>query len=185
MIERDDELDPLVLDALAGALEPSAPPAASLRARLFGRIGGRDRFLPFLDRLIALFDLSEDDTRREVDAITDPDAEWEELVDGCKFRDFDGGPGLGEAHAGLIRLQPGSVFPNHRHVGEERILLLQGRVRDSAGNEFRAGDTLVSDDGTEHEMTAIGDEEVIYAAVVIALDFFDPDGSSTTSTGDE
>jgi anti-sigma factor ChrR (cupin superfamily) len=171
MIERDDELDPLVLDALASALEPAAPPARGLRARLFGRIGGRDRFLPFLDRLIALFDLSEDDTRREVDAITEPSAEWEELVDGCKFRDFEGGPGLGEAHAGLIRLQPGAVFPNHRHVGEERILLLQGRVRDSEGNEYRAGDTLVSADGTEHEMVAVGDEEVIYAAVVIALEF--------------
>jgi quercetin dioxygenase-like cupin family protein len=170
MIDRDDELDPLVLDALASALAPKAP-AAGLRARLFGRIGGRDRFLPFIDRLITLFDLGEDDTRREIDALTDPTAEWEDLIDGCRFRDFEGGPALGEAHAGLIRLQPGSVFPNHRHVGTERMLLLQGRVRDTAGNEYRAGDAIVSDDGSEHEMVAIGDEEVIYAAVVIALEF--------------
>jgi quercetin dioxygenase-like cupin family protein len=58
-------------------------------------------------------------------------------------------------------------------------------VRDSAGNEYRAGDTLVSHDGTEHEMVAIGDEEVIYAAVVIALEFFGPDGPSEAATGDE
>ncbi len=171
MIDRDEELDPLVLDALASALEPKAPPPTGLRARLFGRLGGRDRFLPFLDRLITLFDLPEDDTRREIDALTDPSAEWEDLIDGCRFRDFEGGPALGEAHAGLIRLQPGATFPNHRHVGTERMLLLQGRVRDTAGNEYRAGDTIVSDDGSEHEMVAIGDEEVIYAAVVVALEF--------------
>lgn len=171
MTERDDQLDVRVLDALTRALEPTSPPAAGLRARLFGRIGGRDRYLPFLDRLITLFDLPEPETQREIDALTDPSAEWEALVDGCSFRDFEGGPALGEAHAGLIRLQPGATFPNHRHVGEERILLLQGRVRDTAGNEYRAGDTLVSADGTEHEMIAVGDEEVIYAAVVIALEF--------------
>ncbi|MBC8071976.1 MAG: cupin domain-containing protein [Deltaproteobacteria bacterium] len=171
MIERDDELDPRVLDALANALEPTAVPAPGLRARLFGTITGRERFLPFLDRLIALFDLPEEETRREVDAILDPDAEWEPMLDGCSFRDFEGGPALGDAHAGLIRLQPGAVFPSHRHVGEERILLLQGRVRDSEGNEYRAGDTIVSADGSAHDMLAIGDEEVIYAAVVVALEF--------------
>jgi quercetin dioxygenase-like cupin family protein len=171
MNERDDELDPLVLDALANALAPTAPPAVGLRARLFGNIAGRERFSPFLDRLITLFDLPEDETRREVEAIVDPDAEWEPMIDGCSFRDFEGGPALGEAHAGLIRLQPGAVFPNHRHVGEERMLLLQGRVRDSEGNEYRAGDSIVSADGSAHEMLAIGDEEVIYAAVVVALEF--------------
>ena len=171
MIERDDELDLSVLDALANALEPSVPPTSGLRARLFGAINGRERFSPFLDRLITLFDLPEDETRREIDAILDPDAEWEPMIDGCSFRDFEGGPALGEAHAGLIRLQPGAVFPNHRHVGEERMLLLQGRVRDTDGNEYRAGDTIVSADGSEHEMLAIGDEGVIYAAVVVALEF--------------
>lgn len=171
MTEHDDELDPLVLDALASALEPAAAPAHGLRARLFGHITGRERFSPFLDRLITLFDLPEADTRREIEAINDPDAEWEPMLDGCRFRDFDGGPALGDAHAGLIRLEPGAVFPNHRHVGEERMLLLQGRVRDTEGNEYRAGDWIVSADGSAHEMLAIGDEEVIYAAVVTALEF--------------
>ncbi|MBX7078577.1 MAG: cupin domain-containing protein [Nannocystaceae bacterium] len=177
-VDLDDELDPLVLDALASSLAPTPAPASSLRARLLQRMSGRDRFLPFLDRLIALFDLSEDETRRHVDTMVDGGASvddgeggWEELVPGCTFLDFDGGPALGDAHAGLIRLQPGAVFPAHRHVGEERVLMLQGRVRDEHGNEYRAGDLIVMADGTEHEITVVGDQEAIYAAVVVAMEF--------------
>lgn len=170
MTEHDDEFDPELLDLLSAGLSPTPPPSG-LRARLMQRVGGPERFLPFLDRLIGLFDLPEAETRREIDAILDPDAEWESMVPGCSFRDFDGGPGIGEAHAGLIRLQPGHVFPNHRHVGEERVLMIQGRVVDEHGTEYRAGDVIVSADGTEHELRAIGDQEVIYAAVVVALEF--------------
>lgn len=167
----DDLLDPLVLEALANALPSVPPPQPSLRASLFARIGGRDRFLPFLDRLMTLFDLPESETQREIDTIVSPGDAWEDLVPGCSFRDFDGGPGLGEAHAGLVRLRPGGVFPAHRHVGEERMLVLQGRVRDEHGNEYRAGDLFVMADGTSHELTVVGDQEAIYAAVVIAMDF--------------
>jgi quercetin dioxygenase-like cupin family protein len=175
MTGHDDDFDPAVLDLLSRGMS-TTPPSSALRGRLFARIGGRDRFLPFLDRLISLFDLPEDDTRREIDAVMDPQAEWESLAPGCTFRDFDGGPALGEAHAGLVRVAPGSSFPSHRHIGEERTLVLQGRVADEHGNEYRAGDLIVMADGTEHELRAVGDQEVVYASVVIALDF--PEGDA-------
>lgn len=165
-----DELDPMMLDALGLALSPATPPI-DLRARFMARASGPARFSPFLDRLIDLFDLPEADTQREIDAILDPKAEWEELVPGCTFRDFDGGAQLGEAHAGIIRVAPGAAFPNHRHVGEERVLMMQGRVRDTDGTEYRAGDVIVMPDGSEHELSVVGDTEVIYAAVVVALEF--------------
>lgn len=165
-----DELDPMMLDALSHALTPATPPA-DLRARFMARASGPARFSPFMDRLNALFDLPEEETQQQIDAILDPQAEWEELVPGCTFRDFDGGPQLGDAHAGLIRVAPGAAFPNHRHVGEERVLMLQGRVRDTDGTEYRAGDVIVMPDGSEHHLVVVGDVEVIYAAVVVALEF--------------
>ncbi len=170
MTGHDDEFDPAVLEVLSRAL-PAAGPPMGLRERLLQRITGRDRFLPFLDRLVALFDLPESETQREINAVLDPGADWEFMVPGCSFRDFDGGPAIGEAHAGLVRLQPGSSFPNHRHVGEERVLMLAGRVVDEQGTEYRAGDFIVMADGTQHELRAIGDQEAVYAAVVVAIEF--------------
>jgi quercetin dioxygenase-like cupin family protein len=168
--ERDDELHPDVLDLLALGLRASAPPRADVRAHLLARAGGPDRFLPFVDRLVDLFDLPEDAITGELRTIDDPDA-WEELAPGVRFRDFEGGPRLGEAHGGLARVEPGEVFPMHSHVGEERLLVLQGRIEDEHGRSYRAGDMIVSPDGSAHELRAVGDKEVIYAAAVIALDF--------------
>lgn len=165
-----DELDGDVLDALALGLPDRGRPSDAMRRRLFTRAGGVDRFLPFLDRASELFDLSESETEDHLHSI-DREDEWDELVPGVTFRDFDGGEKLGEAHAGLIRVAPGSTFPHHTHIGAERILVLQGVVEDENGNRWRAGDVIDSPDGSSHEMRAVGDREVIYAAVVITLAF--------------
>ncbi len=165
-----DELPPDVLDALALALPDRGRPSEALRKRLFERAGGVDRFLPFLDRASELFDLPEHETEDHLHSI-DRDDEWDELVPGVRFRDFDGGEKLGEAHAGLIRVAPGGVFPHHVHIGAERILVLQGIVEDENGNRWRAGDIIDSADGSAHEMRAVGDKEAIYAAVVVTLEF--------------
>lgn len=174
MSDRDD-FDPDVLELLARAVAPTTPPPA-LRARLFGRIAGRDRFLPMLDRFADLCDLPAAEAQDHLHKIDQDDA-WEELVDGVRFFDFDGGPGIGEAHGGLVRVAPGASFPMHTHVGEERILVLAGAAEDDQGRVFRAGDVVVSADGTSHVVRTLGDKEVIYAAVVIALDFPLADGA--------
>ena len=168
MSDRDD-FDPEVLDLLARAIVPTTPPAA-LRNRLFARIGGPDRFLPMLDRFATLCDLPTGEARETLDKIDEPDV-WEDLVEGVRFFDFEGGPAIGDAHGGLVRVAPGAKFPMHTHVGEERILVLQGRAEDEHGRTYRAGDFVTSADGTSHYVRTVGDQEVIYAAVVIALEF--------------
>ncbi len=176
MTARDEDDVPTdVLDLLARAL-PVGTPRVDLRDRLLAQLAGRERFTPFLDRLMQLFDLEESATRIQLEAIVDPQAEWDEMGNGCSFRDFDGGPAIGEAHGGLVRVAPGSVFPQHRHVGEERMLILQGQVADEHGGHFRAGDEIVMGDGTTHELRVIGDQELIYAAVIVAIDFVVPEG---------
>jgi putative transcriptional regulator len=164
-----DDFDADVLDLLARAVTPITPPPA-LRGRLFGRIGGRDRFLPFLDRFANLCDLPVDEAQEHLHKIDESDA-WEDMTDGVRFFDFEGGPAIGEAHGGLVRVAPGAKFPMHTHVGEERILVLQGVAEDDRGHTYRAGDFVVSADGTAHEVRTVGDVEVIYAAVVVALEF--------------
>jgi quercetin dioxygenase-like cupin family protein len=163
----DELIDEHVLEFLAGGLRPLASPG-TLRERLLAGAGGRSRFLPFLDRSMELFDLSEAETEGHLLSIDDP-AAWEDMLPGVRFRDFDGGPGLGGAHVGIVRLAPGEAFPRHGHVGEERTLVLQGELVDDQGRRYRAGDLIVSADGTSHEVRAVGDREAVYASVVTAI----------------
>jgi anti-sigma factor ChrR (cupin superfamily) len=44
------------------------------------------------------------------------------------------------ADAGFVRVAAGTVFPLHRHVGDETVLVLQGSYSDSDGAVVRAGE---------------------------------------------
>jgi anti-sigma factor ChrR (cupin superfamily) len=56
----------------------------------------------------------------------------------------------------LIRMDPGSSYPAHRHVGVEQVLVLRGGYRDEWG-EHRAGAYLRYPAGSEHHPVALGD----------------------------
>ena len=165
----DETFDEGVLAFLARGLGPLAP-GKDLKAKLLEKAGGANRFMPFLDRVMALFDLPESDAQGHLYSVDD-DGAWEDMLPGVLYRDFECGPAVGEAHGGMVRLSPGELFPHHTHVGEERVLLLQGELVDDSGNHYRAGDLIVSADGTSHEMRAHGDREAVYAALVTALVF--------------
>ena len=164
-----EAVDEGVLELLAGALPRLAVPGR-LRERLLGAAGGRNRLLPFLDRMMALFDLPEAEAEAHLHRV-DTDEGWEDMLPGVRFFDFEGGPALGDAHGGIVRLQPGQTFPYHTHVGEERALVLQGEMVDDQGRRHRAGDLMVSPDGSGHALRAVGERELVYAAVVTALVF--------------
>jgi len=176
-----DAFDPSVLDALALGLDPQKP-ESSLRDRLLGLVSTSGRFLPFLDRMMRIFDLPESRAKHELATIDDveagkgEDSEWDVLTPGVSVRDFEAGEACGEAHGGLVRIEPGHAFPRHSHVGEETLLVLQGRLEDEQGNRYRAGDTIVSADETAHELRVVGDEAVLYAALVVAIDIQPPQG---------
>jgi len=151
--------------------EPTAKPSSELRRRLFAQVTGRDRFLPFVDRLMTFLDLGEGAVRGHLDTIPTQDG-WAPLMPGITFLDFDGGPGLGEAHGGLIRIAAGTTFPFHTHVGSEQVFCLQGRLRDDRdGFEFGPGEILTCTSGSGHSLTSVGDVDAIYIAVVISIEF--------------
>lgn len=164
-----DETLPEGFEALALSLaQHSAPPG--LRKRLFAEVSGPKRFLPFLDRLAAHVDLPAEAAQVHLDSIDNPVA-WDPLCDGVRFRDFEGGPGIGAAHGGLIRMNSGAWFPKHRHLGDEHVLVLQGVIEDHLGRQYQPGDRLSSGDGSEHSLRCVSDVEAIFAVTVIALQF--------------
>jgi quercetin dioxygenase-like cupin family protein len=156
---------------LALAVEPVAPPPA-LRERLLAELASRERFAPFVDRLAALFDLAADRVRTVLQQFETHEG-WTELYPGASFFDFEGGPALGEATAGLVRIAPGIPFPRHKHIGEERVLVLQGAFEDDAGQRVEAGQLAIMPDGSEHGFQVVSAQELLYVVVVGEVEFED------------
>jgi quercetin dioxygenase-like cupin family protein len=156
---------------LALAVEPVAPPP-HLRERLLAELGGSERFAPFLDRLAALFDLAADRVRTILQRF-DTDEGWTVMYPGASFFDFEGGPALGEATAGLVRIAAGQPFPHHKHLGEERVMVLQGAFVDDSGQRVGPGQLAIMPDGSEHAFEVVSEQELLYVVVVGEIEFAD------------
>lgn len=156
---------------LAIAVEPVAPPA-DLRERLLAELAGRERFAPFIDRLAALFDLAADRVRTIVQRF-DTHEGWTVMYPGAEFFDFEGGPALGEATAGLVRIAAGMAFPHHKHLGEERVMVLQGAFVDDSGHRVEAGQLAIMPDGSEHGFQVVSTQELLYVVIVGEIEFAD------------
>jgi hypothetical protein len=162
-VERAIEADASLAIELEQYLDLAAvAPPADIKARLLASVGG-GRFESFGDRMAKLLDVSIDRARELLGLIERP-ASWENPVPGVFLIHFEGGPAYAAADCGFVRIAPGCKFPWHTHRGEEVSVILGGALRDIDGKVYRAGDELVQHDGTEHELVALDDAEVIYVA---------------------
>jgi hypothetical protein len=179
--ERDRDLPEFALDALAEApelanalalvataVDTSALPVG-LRARLLASANGaKDRFAPFENRLAELFDLGAERVRELLSALSDA-ARWEPgPLAGSTLFHLEGGPRVATADAGFVRLPAGLEFPLHRHLGAERVLLLEGSYRDSDGKLWVPGDVHEMPAGSCHAFTVDADGSLLIATVLDA-----------------
>ncbi|HUS28973.1 MAG TPA: cupin domain-containing protein [Kofleriaceae bacterium] len=162
-VERAVQADPALAAELDSYLALIAPvePSPDVKARLLASAGG-GRFDRFADRMAKIFDVTVD-RARELLGLVERAASWETPMPGISLIHFDGGPACATADCGFVRIQPGCTFPWHTHRGEEINVILTGTLRDSTGKVLQAGDELVQQASTQHDLTA-GDEEVIYVA---------------------
>lgn len=59
----------------------------------------------------------------------------------------------------VVRFKPGYVIPEHRHAGDEALLIFHGSIGDSlSGRRFGVGDVCWSNEGTIH-LQDVGPEE--------------------------
>jgi putative transcriptional regulator len=166
-VERAVEADPSLaveLDAHLALLPPVAP-SADVKARLLASVGG-GRFERFSARVASVVDVTLD-RARELLALIERAASWEQPRPGIELVHFDGGPAYAAADCGFVRLAPGATFPWHAHRGEEVMVVLAGALRDDQGRRFGPGDELVMAEGSSHDLTAEGGSEVIYLARVM------------------
>jgi hypothetical protein len=129
----------LGLAPLSDALEPIAP-SAGLRARLLENIPATGRFSRFAESVAKLLDLGLDQARALLDTLDD-ESRYSKELPGISFFWVDGGPRVANAVRGFLRVEAGTDFPEHEHLGVETVLVLQGTFTDPArGQTFLPGD---------------------------------------------
>jgi putative transcriptional regulator len=161
----DDDVDPELLGALMMAL-PSEQPADALKDRLLKSTETASRFERFVARVGELCDLAKDKAQELLDSIDDASL-WNPGTPGTSLFDIKGGPMVANAVVGFVRLEPGASFPEHSHLGDEVVLIMQGGYRDDTdGSVHRAGEEVHHAGGTTHSFTALPGPDLLYLVVV-------------------
>lgn len=138
------------LEMIPVALAPRPVPT-TLRRRLIDAIEGPLRYLPFTRRVAALFDVSEPRSEELLRSVADPATEWiPGPVPGMGILPVDPGPSLRGTSTMFLRIEPTVVYPRHRHLGEERVLILEGSLQHDDGRLAVQGDLDVKHVGSTH-----------------------------------
>ncbi len=78
----------------------------------------------------------------------------------------------------LLRLEPGTVVPRHRHLGEVHAFNLAGRRRLGGGAIVGPGDYVFEPAGSVDSWAAVGDEPVIVHIVAFGpMEYLDDGGA--------
>lgn len=84
---------------------------------------------------------------------------WEELAPGVRVHTVREDPSRA-FRAVLVWASPGARYPRHRHLGDEEILVLSGRLRDDRGT-YGPGEICRSVTGSEHSEQVDGTDDCI------------------------
>jgi quercetin dioxygenase-like cupin family protein len=155
--------------ALVAMADVPAMPSRGVKERLLATAStGPMRYAPMFDRLARLFDLGVEAVVQVLER-ADIESEWEPGPDpNIGVFHLTGGPSLATADVGLVKMPAGFAWPGHRHRGDERVLVLEGAYRDSAGSLYRAGDLHEMSAGTEHAFVVLPEKPLVFALVLHA-----------------
>jgi quercetin dioxygenase-like cupin family protein len=156
--------------ALAQLHPPAKAPPQLLRERLLNAVARpRLRFAPLYGGLSKLFDLGDTELSNLFERADDTAAWVTSQIPDTRLLHLQGGPRVAHADNGLVRIAAGARFPQHRHLGTERVLVLDGGYRDEpSGRLYLAGDWHEMAAGTEHAYTALSERELLLAVSVVS-----------------
>jgi putative transcriptional regulator len=146
---------------------PSVSIVPAMRARMLASLDTTHRFDDLEERVADLADLSIDQARALLLRVDAPSTKWDPgPAEGIELLHFEGGPRTRNAVTGFVRHAPGTTFPEHEHVGDERVLVLQGAFEDADGAVYRSGDLAERGPITPHSYRAVGPLALVTMAVV-------------------
>jgi anti-sigma factor ChrR (cupin superfamily) len=140
-------------------------PSPAVRERVLKSLSTTNRFEMFAAQVADLIDVSIDQARELVRRIDDATSWMATHVAGIFSYDLPVGPAAADAVVGFVKLHPGIVFPDHEHMGDEVMLVVQGSCIDSDGTVMRRGDLIRMSPGTHHDFKAQPGPDFIYLGV--------------------
>ena len=148
-------------------------PSEQVKTSLFASMNQSKPFAGFVGRLATFFDLGRERARELLDTIALAlEGPWEGFpLPGTSLLHLEGGPQVAAAeNCGLVRLEPSAVFPEHKHLGDEWALVLQGAaidiIGDLTGEVSRPGDVMHRAPGTRHSFRSIDQEALVFSVVL-------------------
>lgn len=155
----------LLHESVTGVASLASPvrPSDELRRRLLVTVSGRARYAPFVDRVARFFGIDAHEAIAALEAITANDAWSAGPMPGMSSAKLPRAPKVEGRTAVFLRSEAGARCPNHRHLGEERLFILEGGIVESDGSAFHAGDLVVKSAGSSHAFHVPGDGPCIAA----------------------
>jgi quercetin dioxygenase-like cupin family protein len=168
--EAGERGDAWLLGALS-ELSPRSPlpPPQLLRERLLSTVSRpRLRFAPLFGALSELFDLADADLASIFERAATSSAWTRSQIPDTELLHLVAGPRVAGADNGLVRIAAGARFPLHRHLGTERVLVLEGGYRDEqSGRVYRAGDSQEMPEGSSHAYVALPEGQLLFAVSLV------------------
>ena len=152
------------LTSLALSLPHSAP-SVEVRERVLKSVSLTNRFEMFAAQVAELIDVGVDKARELVGLIDDAKSWMATHVPGVFSYDLPVGPRAADAVVGFVKISPGHVFPDHEHMGDEEMFIVQGSCVDDSGTVFKRGDLIRMVPGTHHELRARPGPDFIYLGI--------------------
>jgi hypothetical protein len=147
------------------AAEP-ARPSSALKDRLLGTLAVTHRFDDLEARVAELADVSRERARALLLEV-DERSVWEHgAFPGVDIFHFTGGPTVANAITGFLRVAPGVAFPEHEHVGDEKVLVMTGALEDSTGAVYHPGAVVEMPGGSHHAFRSLGPALLLLMTVV-------------------
>ena len=155
----------LAFDFVSGSLAPISP-STDLRARLLRAAVPEERLARYADAIAERLEIDVEAARTLIARIDDPSA-WFELLPGISLLPAPGGAGVQQALRGFVRVRAGVEFPEHEHLGEESVMIMQGYYADGVtGEVFGPGDVPTHALRSQHSFRVLADGPDLLGLVV-------------------
>lgn len=146
---------------------PVAPPSGLLdRIRRTATVQREDESM--VDKVAGLLGDTARRARYLLRMLHAPDP-WIDLFPGCRLMHVRPGPAIAgpRMDVGFVSLDAGVTFPEHEHIGDERVLIVSGTLIDGiTGERFGPGSLVDQPAGSSHDVRASEGGPVVYLVVI-------------------